>query len=107
MNLYAYINAQTKWSESTFGPGAIHDRVDGLIDHIQKELVEIKADPTDVMEWIDLIILALDGATRAGYSAGDICRALEYKQQINFDRQWPDWRTATPGKAIEHLRDHA
>lgn len=105
MNLYQYINQQTKWARETFGPGDIHDRVDGLVDHIQKELVEIKSDPTDIMEWIDLIILALDGATRAGHSAGDICRALELKQQINFQREWPDWRTVQPGKAIEHIRD--
>lgn len=31
--------------------------------------------------------------------------ALEAKQTKNEGRQWPDWRTAQPGKAIEHVRD--
>lgn len=97
----AYIRDQMGWSEQTFGPG---DRTDGLLDHISKELLEIKADPTDVEEWVDVIILALDGAWRTGHSPEEIVEALWTKQVKNFQRKWPDWRTATPGKAIEHVR---
>lgn len=97
------IEEQRIWSEATFGPG--DGFRPGLIDHIRKELVEIEANPTDLMEWIDLIILALDGAWRVGHSSRDIIAAYHAKMQINRERRWPDWRTAPAGKAIEHIRD--
>lgn len=92
---------QREFSRTTYGPGS---RVDGVIDHIRKELTEIEAHPDDLFEWADLLILAFDGAWRAGYEPNDILRAYHAKMQINKDRTWPDWRTAEPGKAIEHDR---
>ena len=97
----AHLQRQREWSSKTFGPGP---RTAGLVDHIRKELCEIEADPTDVSEWIDVTILALDGAWRAGYSPDDIIAALVAKQTKNEGRVWPDWRTAPADKAIEHDR---
>lgn len=97
----SHLHRQRTWSHHTFGPG---DRTEGVIDHIRKELTEIEDDPTDVSEWIDVVILALDGAWRAGYTPEQIVAALVSKQEKNERRKWPDWRTATPGKAIEHER---
>ena len=91
---------QRLWSEKTFGPGYRG----GVIDHIRKELVEIEAAPTDLMEWIDVVILALDGAWRAGHSPAAIIEALVAKQTKNEKRQWPDRRTLPTGVAIEHKR---
>lgn len=96
------ITRQKEFSEKTFGPGK---RDDGIIDHIKKELIEIKKAPGDLEEWIDVIILALDGAWRNGFMPGEIVRCLNHKQAKNESRTWPDWRTAEPGKAIEHVRD--
>lgn len=101
MNLIEHLYRQRTWSETTFGPG---DRTQGISDHIRKELLEIDANPTDVEEWIDVVILALDGAWRAGHSPEVIVAALEAKQTKNEGRTWPDWRTADPNKAIEHVR---
>jgi len=101
MNLALHIYKQREFSEKTFGPG---QRTDGVIDHIKKELKEIKAQPTDLEEWIDVVMLALDGAWRAGHSPEEIATQLENKLIKNMCRQWPDWRTAEPGKAIEHVR---
>jgi|SRR3990172_9228548 len=100
--LVTHLRHQKQWSEKTFGPGA---RTVGVIDHILKELVEIEAKPTDLSEWIDVVILALDGAWRSGHSPEDIVAGLIAKQAKNEARTWPDWRTAEPGKAIEHIRD--
>lgn len=97
-----HLHRQRAWSAWTFGPGM---NTHGIIDHIEKELVEIEEAPTDVTEWIDVIILALDGAMRAGHSPEDVIGALVAKQTKNESRKWPDWRTAEPGKAIEHLDD--
>ena len=101
-DLYAHLTQQRAWSERTFGPG---ERTAGVLDHIRKELGEIEADPADVSEWIDVVILALDGAWRAGHTPEAIIRALVAKQEKNMRRTWPDWRTADPNKAIEHKRD--
>jgi len=76
-----------------------------VIDHIRKELVEIEADPRDLEEWIDVVTLAFDGAWRAGYTLEEIVLAYQAKQKKNENRKWPDWRTAEPGKAIEHIKD--
>ena len=94
---------QKQWSEATFGPTNPEFTGEGNIDHIRRELNEIEQDPFDIYEWIDVVILALDGAWRAGHSPKDIVDALVAKHEKNKNRKWPDWRTATPGKAIEHL----
>jgi hypothetical protein len=96
----AHIDRQRAWSEATFGPGV---RL-GVIDHIRKELREVEADPTDVTEWVDVLILAIDGAWRAGHSSQAIIDAVKAKQARNEAREWPDWRTMSPDQAIEHVR---
>lgn len=100
-DLIAHLHRQREFSLRTFGPGR---RTKGVLDHIRKELAEIEADPTDVEEWADLLLLALDGAWRAGHEPEAIAAALEAKQTKNEGRTWPDWRTAEPDKAIEHVR---
>jgi hypothetical protein len=104
MDLINYIERQVTFSKAAFGPG---DRTEGIIDHILKELIEIRDADTQedkLSEWIDVIILGLDGAWRIGASAYDIVQALDAKLAKNMARTWPDWRTAEPGKAIEHDR---
>lgn len=100
-DLVEHLARQQDFSLRTFGPGA---RTKGLIDHIQKELREIANDPTDLMEWIDVIMLGLDGAWRSGHLPEEIAQALHDKLERNEARDWPDWRTADPDKAIEHVR---
>lgn len=100
-SFYLHLHRQRNWSEQIFGPGS---RAQGVIDHIRKELIEIEDDPTDLREWIDVVILALDGAWRSGASPTDIIEALSAKQLKNERRQWPDWRTADPDKAIKHIK---
>lgn len=98
----AHLANQRYWSEVTFGPG---DRHKGIIKHIQKELDEIAEDPTDLVEWIDVVILALDGAWRsAGANPDEIVAALVEKSARNELRSWPDWREAGTDQPIEHVR---
>jgi hypothetical protein len=100
-DLIMHLHRHRIFSAPRFGPGA---RTAALIDHIRKELMEIEQAPTDLEEWVDVLILALDGAWRAGYTPGEIVSALKAKQSKNECRQWPDWRTADPDTAIEHIR---
>lgn len=100
-DLAAHLHRQRAFSLRTFGSGA---RAEGVIDHIRKELNEIEANPGDLMEWVDVMLLAFDGAWRAGFDPEEIAKAIAAKQTRNEARQWPDWRTVEPGKAIEHVR---
>lgn len=105
-DLQSHLERQIEFSRRTFGPG---DRTQGVIDHIRKELQEVQADfdagrPT-LPEWVDVIILAFDGAWRGGATPEQIVAAIVSKQAKNEGRRWPDWRTADRGKAIEHVRE--
>lgn len=100
-NFAAHLAHQAAWSEQTFGPGK---RTAGVCDHIRKELVEVEADPEDSAEWIDVVILALDGAWRSGMTPEQIIAGIVAKQRKNEGRNWPNWRTADPNAAIEHCR---
>jgi len=96
-----HLERQSDWSEKIFGPG---DRTKGIVDHIRKELIEVEAKPNDLSEWMDIVILALDGAWRQGASPDDIINALVAKQTKNENREWPDWRTQPLDKAVEHVK---
>ncbi len=112
MDLKQHLIRQMAFSHSTFGPGT---RTDGVVDHIRKELGEVIEAKGDSAEWVDVVILALDGLTRQlAYCNGErsdpvtvakiACDMIAGKQSRNEARDWPDWRTAPKGKAIEHVR---
>lgn len=99
MDIIDYITRHRAWSETTFGTGA---RVGGLLTHIQKECEEIRANPTDLEEWIDVIILAIDGAWRSGHSPTEIASMLEFKLGKNQSRAWKV--SDDPNIPNEHVR---
>ena len=102
-DLIAYLRRQCAFSIKTFGPGP---RAAGIVAHITKELGEVLRDPDDVSEWIDIVILALDGAARQGFTPEQIAEALEAKQTKNEGRVWPDWRNFDANQPIEHDRSY-
>ncbi|WP_273627192.1 dATP/dGTP pyrophosphohydrolase domain-containing protein [Pseudomonas aeruginosa] len=75
-----HLERQRRLSERTFGPGS---RAAGVIDHIRKELRELEEAPGDLAEWIDVVVLALDGAWRTGATPAQIIDALLAKQAIS------------------------
>lgn len=101
MDLIKHLHRQMAFSLKNFGPG---NRTQGVIDHIRKELIEIEAEPHDLEEWVDVVLLALDGAWRSGHTPEQIAAGIEAKLTKNEGRTYPDWRTADPNKAIEHIR---
>lgn len=102
-DLIAHLHRQRAFSRTAFGPG---DRAAGVRDHIRKELDEVAADPVGkrLGEWVDVILLALDGAWRDGHEPEEVALALTDKLARNEKREWPDWRTADPNGAIEHVK---
>lgn len=112
MDLRQHLIRQMAFSHATFGPG---ERTAGVTDHIRKELDEVLAANGEASEWVDVVILALDGLTRRlAYCNGNradpdrvaelACSMIVGKQTRNEARNWPDWRTARKDKAIEHDR---
>lgn len=100
-DLVDHVRRQAAWSLETFGPGS---RTPGVLKHIRKELDEIALAPGDIEEWIDVIVLAIDGATREGATPEQVAATLAYKLEKNTRRQWPDWRTVPADQPIEHVR---
>jgi len=100
-SLWKHIHRQRRWSLAPFGP---RKTAKSITDHIRKELLEIESDPSDLEEWIDVVMLALDGAWRTGKTASQITRALNAKMSTNEGRRWPDWRRMKPDEVAEHIR---
>lgn len=101
-DLIEHLQTQRGWSLLTFGPGM---RTGMVLSHMRKEIREIECKPDDLEEWIDMALLAFDGAWRTGASPHVIARTFSDKLRTNMQRQWPDWRTVHPDEAIEHIRE--
>lgn len=97
--LAEYLKRQREWSRKTFGPSK---RTRGIIQHISKELLEIEAKPEDLSEWIDVVILAMDGYWRHGGTPERFMGDLQAKQDKNFARTWPTPKSED--EAVEHNR---
>lgn len=99
-----FLEQRQAFSEKTFGPGFYPD---AILNHIRSEVKEVTADPNDLEEWIDIVLLALDGATRCGpgHSPEEIIRMLVNKQIKNEGRRWPEWNAAEPDKILQHIKD--
>lgn len=100
--LEQYYAKQIAWSLETFGPGL---RSKGITAHIRKELREIDADPHDLIEWCDVIMLAMDGYWRHGGKVETLLSDLIAKQAKNLSRNWPDWRELGEDCPVEHSRE--
>lgn len=97
-NFLEFLNTQRKWSLDTF-PG---QRAAGVLAHIKKELAEIERDPNDLVEWIDVILLAFSGAWRTGAGPMDVVEMLDFKLRWNQSRKWS--KPADPDMSVEHDR---
>lgn len=115
MDLEQHLVRQMAFSKATYGPGK---RTEGVLKHIEKEVEEVRKSNGSASEWVDLVILSLDGLTRelsyegtsqerilsSEFIAKEARRMIVDKQNVNENRTWPDWRTMSAGKAIEHDR---
>lgn len=99
--LQEFLSAQREWSERTFGPGK---RTIGVTEHIKKEIEEVRENPEDLTEWVDIILLALDGYWRHGGQPETIMADMIAKQEKNFKRTYN--RTAEDQPSF-HVKSHA
>jgi hypothetical protein len=99
-DMASFFDEKAAWSRATFGSG--HRR--GVIEHIRSELAEIEAKPSDLTEWIDVVLLAMDGAARsAGSDGAAFVAALIEKQRRNERRTWPS--DVPPDAATHHVEE--
>lgn len=113
MNIAQLLTSQVLWSQKAFGPGFHPERV---LKHIEKEIAEVRSQPSDVMEWVDIAILALDGAWRAAGGSNNLLAprtargiaqqvavALFEKSLTNMHvRIWP--KLHNDDAPVEHVR---
>jgi hypothetical protein len=84
--LVDWLTKKMEWSYKTFGTA---ERYIGVLKHIEKEIEEVRQNPQDISEWVDIIILAFDGACRMGFTPEQVVNALITKQEQNINRSWP------------------
>lgn len=86
------------WQRKTFGSnrGPLPQ-----LHHLEKEIRELKASPSDPQEYADAFILLFGAAAEAGFSYNDILNAISDKLEINKAREW-----GKPDKngVVEHRR---
>lgn len=94
-----YLRDHMGWSIDAFGEGS---RTEGIIEHIEEELEEVKENPKDVREWVDVISLAIDGALREGAAIGELKDAMLAVQLRNKYRKWHD---TPPNRKAKHIEE--
>lgn len=100
-DLFMLINDHAKWSQETFGSDEERDCI-GPLEHLKKEIEEVKQNPADVTEWADMFLLYLDGLRRAGIGFPMMLEVARRKHEHNKTRKW---NKAENGKPSEHVRE--
>ncbi len=62
--------------------------VDGKLAHLQREIKELRDEPSDHSEWADCLILLLGAAFKHGFDLDGLIVNAHAKMDINEDRQW-------------------
>lgn len=102
-SLIELLRAHGDWAERSFGTTVDKPlRAEGIVKHIEKELGEIRKDPTDVVEWVDVAFLAFDGARRMGGSVEAVVEAFIGKLGVLLDRK--AFTNTAEGAPCEHVR---
>jgi len=98
------VNRQRAWSTAQFGETVPIDRI---LNHITEEVAEVKAEPGTLHNWIDIVLLAFDGAWRAGHSPKEVVQAIQDVQVRNIMREWLDTKDLLPGQPNSHKLSQA
>jgi len=100
-SLRLFWEAQSKWSETVFGPTSERGPI-GALKHLQKEVQETLDNPNNPEEYVDCLFLVFDSARRAGLTYDDLVKGAFGKLGKNVVRTWV--RSANPDEPVEHQR---
>lgn len=74
-----------EWQDVTLGDV---ETFDGILNHLKKEVDEIRGQPGDVSKFADAYILLNVAAKKAGHSMSSVLSASVTKHKINLKRDW-------------------
>ena len=74
-----------KWSDNQFG---FNRPPTGSINHLIKEVQELKEEQYCLEEYADCLMLILDAARMAGYNCDNLFKATQDKLKVNKNRKW-------------------
>lgn len=94
---------QRDWSYDTFGDQGFRGPYSSLV-HLKDEVDEVIAAPDDLEEYADCMILLMDAAWRAGFTADELLTAVQYKTIKNKHRTWPSLDQQSPDKPTGHVK---
>lgn len=100
-SLFDFWCQQAEWSRKTFGTDQERGPL-GPLKHLAKEVQEVLNDPTDSMEYADLLFLVFDAARRSGLTYRGLLDLCFKKLEINKSREWQ--KPTSPDEAVEHVR---
>lgn len=98
--MYGLFETVQSWSRRTFGPAYERGPV-GPLKHIKKEVDEALAEPQDIVEYADILILLFDATWRAGFTEQDLLEAANEKLVKIATREYPK---VADGEVCEHDR---
>ncbi len=85
-----------EWSQETFGSDTELGPI-GALKHLQKEADEAMDDPSDVMEYADMLLLLIDSARRAGHTWDGLVNAADEKlHTVLKSRTYPKPKDGEP-----------
>tara|TARA_R110000744_G_scaffold159562_1_gene275680 strand:+ start:219 stop:521 length:303 start_codon:yes stop_codon:yes gene_type:complete len=73
-----------EWAKNTFP----NSKTDNHLNHLLKEIEELRADPKDLLEYADCFIILLHVAKQNGVTVDLIQDAVKIKMDINKKRNW-------------------
>lgn len=94
-----FFQAKTAWSAETFGTDY---PTEAIARHIELELVEIRENPSDLLEWIDVVMLGFEGYWRNGGASVNLTPDLWRKLEICKQRSYP---APVGDEPAEHVRE--
>jgi hypothetical protein len=98
-SLLDLVEDNSAWSQATFGSDAERGPI-GALKHLEEEAREAQAEPTDILEYADCLLLLLDATRRAGWSVEDLVNAAYDKMKVNKTRTFIK---APPDQPSHHL----
>ncbi len=102
-DLQAFWNAQSIWSQATFGTDTERGPL-GPLKHLAKEAVEAQSGPPwDLTELCDCLFLICDATRRAGFTYDQLLAAAWAKLEVNKARKWA--KPTKGDEAVEHVRE--
>jgi hypothetical protein len=93
-------DALSKWTSVQFPSRT----TSSILNHLKKEIEEIRAEPSDVLEYADVLMLLSDAASYNEISMSEVFKKAFEKLETNKARVWGE---VNDEGFVEHVAQHA